>query len=61
MGQDVDISSPNYEKFLIGDLNSQEASSSVEYFCDIYSFKSPIKESTCYKNPAYPKCIHDTI
>ena len=29
----------------------------MKEFCDIYSFKNLIKEPTCFKNPANPKCI----
>ena len=50
--------SANNENFiLIGNFNATEFETSVEKFCDIYSFKKLIKEPTCFKNPHNSKCI----
>ena len=58
MGKTIDSLSSRYENFLlIGDFNFEVSDVSMKEFCDIYSFKNLIKEPTCFKNPANPKCI----
>ena len=58
MGKAIDSLSSRYENFLlIGDFNAEVSDVSMKEFCDIYSFKNLIKEPTCFKNPANPKCI----
>ena len=42
---------------ITGDFNVRVSDTSGKDFCDIYSFKHLIKESTCYKNLIDPKCI----
>ena len=42
---------------LLGDLNSEPTESAVTDFCEIYSCKNLIKDSTCFKNPLKPSCI----
>ena len=46
-----------HEKFLIGDFNATQYTTSVDYFCDICSFQNLIKEPTCFKNSHKMKCI----
>ena len=58
MGKAIDSLSSRYENFLlIGDFNAEVSDVSMKELCDIYSFKNLIKETTCFKNPANPKCI----
>ena len=58
MGKVIDSLSSRYENFLlIGDFNAEVPDMPMKVFCDMYSFKNLIKEPTCYKNPANPKCI----
>ena len=57
-GKAIDSLSSRYGNFLlIGDFNAEVSDVSMKEFCDIYSFKNLIKEPTCFKNPANPKCI----
>ena len=58
MGKVIDSLSSRYEHFLlIGDVKAEVSDMSMKDFCDIYSFKNLIMESTCYKKPSNPKCI----
>ena len=42
---------------LIGDFNSELCEKDINEFCDLYTFKSLIKEPTCFKNKYNPTCI----
>ena len=54
----MDNYSSKYDNFiLLGDLNSEPTESAVKDFCEIYSCKNLIKDSTCFKNPLKPSCI----
>ena len=58
IGKNIDSLSSRYENFLlIGDFNAEVSDMSMKDFCNIYSFKNLIKESTCFKNPTNRKCI----
>ena len=53
----IDSLSARYYNFiLIGDFNAEESDTTIKDFCDIYNFKSLIKDSTCFKNPDKPNC-----
>ena len=51
----------NYSKhenvIFLGDFNAGVLESPMTLFCESYNFKSIIKQSTCFKNPAKPSCI----
>ena len=59
MGKAIDsLSLSSKENFLlIGDLNAEVSDMPMKDFCYMYSFKNLIKEPTCYKSPANPKCV----
>ena len=58
IGKVIDSRSARYENFiLIGNFNAEESDTIIKDFCDIYSFKNLIIDTTCFKNPDKPKCI----
>ena len=54
----LDVHSTKYEKiFIMGDFNVEIDDPKMQTFCEVYNFKSLIKQPTCYKNPIKPSCI----
>ena len=54
----LDVHSTKYEKiFIMGDFNVEINDPKMQTFCEVYNFKSLIKQPTCYKNPIKPSCI----
>ena len=54
----LDVHSTKYEKIVImGDFNVEIDDPKMQTFCEVYNFKSLIKQPTCYKNPVKPPCI----
>ena len=54
----LDVRSTKYEKiFIMGDFNMEIDDPKMQTFCEVYNFKSLIKQPTCYKNPIKPSCI----
>ena len=54
----LDVHSIKYEKiFIMGDFNVEIDDPKMQTFCEVYNFKSLIKQPTCYKNPDKPSCI----
>ena len=54
----LDVHSTKYEKiFIMGDFNVEIDDPKMQTFCEVYNFKSLIKQPTCYKNPVKPSCI----
>ena len=54
----LDVNSTKYEKILIlGDFNVEINDPKMQTFCEMYNFKSLIKQPTCYKNPDKLSCI----
>ena len=59
IGKNLDNYSSKYNNFIfLGDFNSEPTESTVRYFCEIYSCKSLIKDSICFKNPLKYSCIY---
>ena len=53
----LDVHSTKYEKmFIMGDFNVEIDDPKMQTFCEVYNFKSLIKQPTCYKNPVKPSC-----
>ena len=58
LSEKLDIYSASYDNFIIlGDFNIEIEEQQIKAFCDNYSFKSLIREPTCYKSPSNPICI----
>ena len=54
----IELLSARYKNFiLIGDFNAEEPDTIIKDFCDIYSSKNLIKDTTCFKNPDKSKGI----
>ena len=54
----LDLYSAHYENnILIGDFNVTIVDPHMQSFCELYRFKSLIKDPTCFKNPENPSCI----
>ena len=54
----LDVHSTKYEKiFIMGDFNVEIDDPKMQTFCEVYNFKSLIKQPTCYKNPIKSSCI----
>ena len=54
----LDLYSAHYENtILIGDFSVNIDDPHMESFCELYRFKSLIKDPTCFKNPENPSCI----
>ena len=58
LSEKLDIYCTSYGNFLIlGDLNIEMEEQQSKDFCDNYSLKSLIRQSTCYKSSSNPTCI----
>ena len=54
----LDIHSTKYEEiFIMEDFNVEIDDPKMKTFCEVYNFKSLIKQPTCYKNPVKSSCI----
>ena len=54
----LDLYSAHYENtILIGDFNVSFNDPHMESFCELYRFKSLIKDPTCFKSPENPSYI----
>ena len=54
----LDLYSAHYENtILIGDFNFSIDDLHMEPFCELYRFKSLIKDPNCFKNPENSSCI----
>ena len=57
-----DIYSTSHDSFImLGDFNIEMEEQQIKDFCDNYSLKSLIRQSTCYKSPSNPTCIDSNI
>ena len=58
----LDIYSTSHDSFImLGDFNIEMEEQQIKDFCDNYSLKSLIRQSTCYKSPSNPTCIDSNV
>ena len=56
--QNLDLFFSKYNNVLVlGDFNVSVEEANIKNFCERFSLKNLIKNSTCYRNPNNPSCI----